>query len=109
MHESLRDFSTTKQRSGHFFIDPPTCHAHITAGCLTIITNDLAGDKFGTGAGRYACENWYHHFLGLLSMEGEDMIFESHVGKHLMACLEKFGPGSSFDCWINTLLLLGRR
>ncbi|TDL20397.1 hypothetical protein BD410DRAFT_804966 [Rickenella mellea] len=105
MHQSLRDFSMTKQRSGYFFIDPPTRHAYITAGCLTTITNDFARDKFGTGVGRYACENWCHHFLGFLTMEGEDKIFESHASKHLIACLEKFEPGSSFDSWINTLLL----
>jgi hypothetical protein len=98
-HTSLRDFLTSKLRSGDFFIDPPTCHLDILLACLKLVTIPPETDIFFSGeASRYACDNWCHHFDQWLTVENESQ--DDPLSNYLTHFVSQ-----SFDYWVNTLLL----
>ncbi|TDL26586.1 hypothetical protein BD410DRAFT_783658 [Rickenella mellea] len=95
MHTSLRDFLTTKQRSGNFFIDPLTRHAAITFDCLMVIKEGPEPKLIWEGEVElYACYNWYQHLL-----EGTKSVpLDSLPGK-LISSLKNFQSKLTFDTW----------
>jgi hypothetical protein len=100
-HTSLRDFLTSKPRSGDFFIDPPTCHLDILLACLKLVTIPPKTDIFfSSDASRYACNNWYHHFDQWLTVGNE--LQDDPLSSYLTNFVSQ-----SFEYWVNTLLLKG--
>jgi hypothetical protein len=100
-HTSLRDFLTSKPRSGDFFIDPPARHLDILLDCLKLMLIPPDTDIFFRGeASEYACNNWCHHFDQWLILGNE-----SHDDS-LTSYLTNF-VSESFDYWVNTLLIKG--
>jgi hypothetical protein len=100
-HTSLRDFLTSKPRSGDFFIDPPARHLDILLNCLKLMLIPPDTDIFFRGeASEYACNNWCHHFDQwlILGNASHDVSLTSYL---------KFFVSESFDYWVNTLLIKG--
>jgi hypothetical protein len=101
-HTSLRDFMTTKSRSGDLFIDP-TCHISIMTDCLKVMMMPSEDGFFFSGeAQKYACINWCHHFDQGLIKAGNNLI-SALISDTLMTCLTDF-VFQSFELWINTLI-----
>jgi hypothetical protein len=102
-HTSLRDFMTTKSRSGDFFVDPTVGHFVIANGCLRALTIPPKTITFVGELQGYSCINWCHHFCESL-IGGESTFLDPSLGGSLMNLLTHFVT-ESFDCWINTLIL----
>ncbi|KIM73979.1 hypothetical protein PILCRDRAFT_14796 [Piloderma croceum F 1598] len=99
-HTSLRDFLTTRQRSGDFFIDPPMRHLSIATDCLRVVTLRTSSDIIHDEVFEYACVNWCHHlYLGLIQGE-QDLTVN---GGLLMSRLIDF-ESLSLGRWIETLV-----
>jgi len=106
-HASLREFLTTKSRSGQFFIDSLTYHMFILGDCLNVLKvfpND--GCFFMGEVQKYACNNWCHHFYQAL-IEGGDDCIELLTSSHLMTYLTNF-VSHSLQFWVNTLIMSGQ-
>jgi hypothetical protein len=67
IHASLRDFLVERQRSGIYYIDPPTRHASIVLHCLKIMEEDKTKEMFArSNAALYACQSWHYHLEATL-------------------------------------------
>ncbi|TDL30207.1 hypothetical protein BD410DRAFT_780754 [Rickenella mellea] len=109
MHTSLRDFLTTEERSKTFFINPPACHAGITVDCLRVIM-DHEGDTFLDGKAEiYASQNWYQHFLNIVTGENINIVLNSPSCNPVIRSLEEFRLRQIFDLWVNTVILQRRQ
>ncbi|KIM71981.1 hypothetical protein PILCRDRAFT_830040, partial [Piloderma croceum F 1598] len=98
-HTSLRDFLTSKPRSGDFFIDPSIRHLDILLDCLKLVSIPPETDIFfSSEASRYACNNWCYHFDQWLTI-GKEL-----QNDPLLSYLTNF-VSQSFDYWVNTSLL----
>ncbi|KIM71709.1 hypothetical protein PILCRDRAFT_750317 [Piloderma croceum F 1598] len=104
VHTSLRDFLTSKPRSGDFFIDPAR-HLDILVDCLKFLAKPPETGTFFAGeASIYACINWCHHFDQWLTIGG-NLLDLSH-DHSLTSYLRNF-VSQSFDYWLDTLLKHG--
>ena len=100
-HTSLRDFLTSKPRSGGFFIDPPVHHLDILLDCLKLVLIPPDTDILFRGeASEYACMNWCHHFNQWLTLGNES------YHDYLRSYLTNFAS-QSFDYWVNTVVIKG--
>ena len=61
-HTSLRDFLTTRDRSGDFFINPSTRHLSIASDCLTAMTSCNGDEIFESEGLRFTARSWIKHF-----------------------------------------------
>ena len=105
-HTSLRDFLTSPERSGDFFI-PPVRHLWITADCLRVLTERPTEDIFYGDKEGYACVNWCYHLekgvmLGSKSLLG--FLEEVPLGDILKEFASK-----AMDIWLNTSLVKGHK
>jgi len=107
-HTSFRDFMTAKSRSDNYFVDPPARNLSIATDCLKVI---IAGSEeliFKGEAQEYACLNWIHHLGNGLTQGGSHFRDLSSSNNSLLTHLTAF-KGQSFNCWINTLIFVGKR
>jgi len=99
-HTSLRDFLTSRNRSGdQFFIDPPSHHSYIVIDCLRLMVIQSEQFFFEKDAGRYASLMWCKHFI-LALKEGEA---EVSLDSSLVASLTEF-MSRSLRTWVNTCI-----
>jgi hypothetical protein len=102
-HTSLRDYLTTRPRSGEFYINPPARHFFIAVDCLKSITGHTR-DIFEKQPEKYACANWCYHFRSSLTTGGGNHVTDPSTSDFLISCLTSFFS-QSFDSWVNTVIL----
>jgi hypothetical protein len=102
-HTSLRDFLTTRARSGDFFINPSTRHLSIASDCLTAMTGCNGDEIFERGGLKFAARSWIHHLLCAIQEEGADNLLCSQDGAFMMNKLIDF-VSWSFDSWLNSII-----
>jgi hypothetical protein len=102
-HTSLRDFLTTRARSGAFFINPSTRHLSIASDCLTAMTACKGDVIFERGGLRFAACHWIHHLLCAIQEEGANHLLCSQDGAVTMNSLMNF-VSFSFDSWLNSII-----
>jgi hypothetical protein len=104
IHASLRDFLIERQRSGIYYIDPPTRHASIVFHCLKIIEEDATKEILArSDAALYACQSWHYH-LGATLIEGGMTIWPNSLFNPT-SCLLDF-KSRSLNYWVNTMIYL---
>jgi hypothetical protein len=102
IHASLRDFLVERQRSGIYYINPPTRHASIVLRCLNIIEEDATKEmRARSDAALYACRSWHYHLEATLIEGGTTMLPNS-----LFGCLLDF-KFRLMNYWVNTMIYLG--
>jgi NACHT domain len=99
-HTSLRDYLTTRSRSGEFYVNPPARHFFIAVDCLKSVTGYTRDHIFEKEPQEYACANWCYHFRSSLATGGGNYVTDPSTGDFLISCLRSF----SFDSWVNTLI-----
>jgi hypothetical protein len=105
-HTSLRDFLTSRIRSGSFFINPVTSHLSIAADCLAVMVTHRGDIIYDIEMLEYAARSWCHHLLSAIKMgDGSDLLF-SQDSAFGICTLTDFVSGA-FDSWINSILLQG--
>jgi hypothetical protein len=102
-HTSLRDFLTTRARSGNFFINPSTRHLSIASDCLTAMTGFNGDEIFEREGLKFAARSWIHHLLCAIQEEDSDDLLCSQGGTFMMNKLTDF-VSCSFDSWLNSII-----
>jgi hypothetical protein len=102
IHASLRDFLIERQRSGIYYIDPPTRHASIVLHCLKIIEEDATKETLArSDAAMYACQSWHYHLEATL-IEGSTTILPNSL-VNATGCLMDF-KSRLLNYWVNTII-----
>ena len=97
VHTSLRDFSTSKKRSGALFVNSPQNHLITAERCLEVMSTHSGVVIFREEAAEYASAQWHNHLRHTL----EDL--DSNYLKFDSTVLNIF-VGQSFKTWFNTIL-----
>ena len=99
VHTSLRDFSTSLQRSGDLCVESAESHLRITMCCLQVMAMQSEQLLFEAEAAKYASRCWIEHLH--LTFKTTD----SHYVRYdaLAEKLELF-IGQCFQAWFNTVL-----
>jgi hypothetical protein len=102
IHASLRDFLIERQRSGIYYIDPPTRHVSIVLHCLKIIKEDATKEMLArSDAALYACQSWHYHLEATLIEGGTTVLHNSLFNP--TGCLRDF-KSRSLNYWVNTMI-----
>ncbi|EGN99133.1 hypothetical protein SERLA73DRAFT_181948 [Serpula lacrymans var. lacrymans S7.3] len=105
VHTSLRDFLTTRSRSGGYFNNPPDCHASIAIRCMNIMQRNGGLFWFIDGPVGYAFKYCLDHLQqavhGWKNYHSESPLFIS-----LSNSLTDF-TGSVLDPWVHTAIRSG--
>ena len=96
VHTSLRDFSTSKKRSGALFVNSPQNHLIIAERCLKVMSTQSGVVVFEEEAAVYASEQWHDHLRHTL--EDPDSSYDLIVLKIFLR--------QSFKTWFNTILAM---
>ena len=99
VHTSLRDFSTSKTRSGALFVNSPQNHLITAERCLKVMSTQSGVVVFEEEAAKYASEHWHGHLRRTL----EDQ--DSGILKYDLTVLKLF-VGQPFKTWFNTILFM---
>ena len=99
-HTSLRDFLTTKSRSGNYFIDPPLQHIYMALDCLKCLAKDSSEDFFDRSPG-YAIVEWPHHLI--LGLQEQETILDEEIMNTLVYSIQNFLTFQGKK-WYNTIL-----
>jgi hypothetical protein len=106
-HTSFRDFMTARSRSDNYYVDPPARNISIAIDCVKVMNAGSEDFIFEGEAQNYACLNWFHH-LGDVLTQGGGLVLDLSSNNSLLTHLTAF-KGQSFNCWINTLIFVGKR
>ena len=99
-HTSLRDFLTTKSRSGNYFIDPPLQHIYMALDCLKCLAKDSSEDFFDRSPG-YAIVEWPRHLI--LGLQEQETILDEEIMNTLVYSIQNFLTFQGKK-WYNTIL-----
>ena len=108
VHTSLRDFSTSLQRSGDLCVESAESHLRITMCCLQVMAMQSEQLLFEAEAAKYASRCWIEHLHLTCWIEHLHLTFkttDSHYVRYdaLAEKLELF-IGQCFQAWFNTVL-----
>ncbi|EIW78316.1 kinase-like protein [Coniophora puteana RWD-64-598 SS2] len=100
-HSSLRDYLSTRSRSGDFYVDPAESHRRLAGLCLKLMRRQLNPEireqKAISGALRYACLYWPYHIEAMShSAENQALVFQ-FIQEQLPFFLEAFSLMGCFD------------
>jgi hypothetical protein len=102
IHASLHDFLVERQRSGIYYINPPTRHVSIILHCLRIIKEDVSKEMLARGdTALDTCQSWYYHLEATLIEGGTTILHNSLFS--LMGCLWDF-KFRLLNYWVNTMI-----
>jgi hypothetical protein len=102
IHASLHDYLIKRQRSGIYYMNPPTHHASIVLHCLKIIKEDVTKEMLAySDTALYACQSWYYHLEATLIEGGTTVLHNSLFNP--MGCLLDFKSRSQHNSFIDGL------
>lgn len=101
VHTSLRDFSTSPQRSGILCVESAENHLRIATCCLQVMATQSEQVVFKAEPAKYAFSHWIEHLHLTLEYAGSHyVLFDWFVAQ-----LELFTK-KGFQAWFNTMLHL---
>lgn len=103
VHTSLRDFSTSPQRSGILCVKSAENHLHITTCCLQVMATQSERFVFEADAAKYASSYWIDHLLLTFESAGSRDVLSDGLVDQLELLTKE-----CFQAWFNTVLYLGR-
>jgi len=100
VHTSLRDFSTSLERSGVFYADTAENHLQLAISCLQVMSTTAPQGVFEEDAAAYASIYWLEHLHLVLQRPGSLPAECDPLTEKLTIFISR-----AFDAWFTTMML----